>query len=201
MASLSFATGIVVVSRFTKAKVSCGKPRSVVVRAAKELQVDLKEAKGDILPSGEWTENFSLLNYEDLSKHYEPSLFKPQAQPNTILAEVMSKILYIAFPDQALEEVDRHFAEISGLPVVDDDYKCIGVLSKKDRSKASNMKSKVKEFMSSPAITLSAEKTVSDAAVLMLKNKIHRIPVVNDQMQVVGMVTRTDIFQALEGGA
>lgn len=51
----------------------------------------------------------------------------------------MSKVLYIAFPDQALEEVDRHFAEISGLPVVDDDYKCIGVLSKKDRSKASNV--------------------------------------------------------------
>lgn len=26
----------------------------------------------------------------------------------------------------------------------------------------------------------------ADAAVLMLKNKIHRIPVVNDQMQVIG---------------
>jgi signal-transduction protein with cAMP-binding, CBS, and nucleotidyltransferase domain len=26
----------------------------------------------------------------------------------------------------------------------------------------------------------------ADAAVLMLKNKIHRIPVVNDQQQVVG---------------
>lgn len=79
---------------------------------------------------------------------------------------------------------------------------------------------KVKDVMSSPAITLSAEKTVSgtfhsktleacwlskisqsinfdfmltvnrlidaDAAVLMLKNKVHRIPVVNDQQQVVG---------------
>jgi CBS domain-containing protein len=54
--------------------------------------------------------------------------------------------------------------------------------------------------MTSPAITLSAEKTVSDAAVLMLKNKIHRIPIVNESNQVVGMVTRTDIFTALEGG-
>lgn len=62
-----------------------------------------------------------------------------QAQPDTILAEVMSKILYIAFPNQALEEVDRHFAEISGIPVVDDDHRCVGVLSRKDRSKASDV--------------------------------------------------------------
>lgn len=53
----------------------------LVVRAGKEVQVDLKEAgvvRGDILPSGEWAENFSLLNYEDLTKHYEPALFKPE---------------------------------------------------------------------------------------------------------------------------
>lgn len=64
-----------------------------------------------------------------------------QAQPDTILAEVMSKLMYIAFPDQSLEEVDCHFAEISGLPVVDTDHRCVGVLSKTDRSKASDVSS------------------------------------------------------------
>lgn len=54
--------------------------RSLVVRAAEGVDVDIKEgaAKGDVLPSGEWAENFSLLNYEDLSKHYETNLFKPE---------------------------------------------------------------------------------------------------------------------------
>ena len=48
----------------------------------------------------------------------------------------MSKTIATAFPDQSLQEVDHHFANISGLPVVDkEDYKCIGVYSKKDRSK------------------------------------------------------------------
>lgn len=37
-----------------------------------------------------------------------------------------------------------------------------------------------------------------DAACLMLKHKIHRIPVVDKNAQVIGMVTRTDIFTALE---
>lgn len=48
------------------------------MRAAEGVDVGAKEGKGDIFPSGEWAENFSLLNYEDLSKHYEPVLFKPE---------------------------------------------------------------------------------------------------------------------------
>jgi predicted transcriptional regulator len=39
---------------------------------------------------------------------------------------------------------------------------------------------------------------IADAAVLMLKNKIHRIPIVNESNQLVGIVTRTDIFTAME---
>jgi hypothetical protein len=57
------------------------------VRAAKEVGVDVKEAgvSGDILPSGEWPENFSLLNYEDLTKHYEPVLFKSEVHVVDVL--------------------------------------------------------------------------------------------------------------------
>jgi len=40
--------------------------------------------------------------------------------------------------------------------------------------------------MTSPAITLSSDKTVMDAAVLMLKKKIHRLPIVNQDKQVIG---------------
>jgi len=50
--------------------------RLVAVRAAKEVNV----REGDILPSGEWPESFSMLNYEDLTKHYEPDLFKPEVR-------------------------------------------------------------------------------------------------------------------------
>jgi len=59
--------------------------RLAVVRASGDnVEVQVKEVEevetieelADILPSGEWPENFSLLNFEDLSKHYEPILFK-----------------------------------------------------------------------------------------------------------------------------
>lgn len=59
-----------------------------------------------------------------------------QAQPSTHLADVMSKTITTAFPEQTLEEIDHHFSVISGVPVIDSDHKCIGVLSKKDRGKA-----------------------------------------------------------------
>ncbi|MCO5602655.1 hypothetical protein L7F22_056790 [Adiantum nelumboides] len=160
-----------------------------------------RQFEGEIL-SGEWPENFSMLNFEDLCKHYEPNIFKEEAQPQMLLATVMSKKIFTATSDQLLEEVDHLFQNISGLPVINKDLKCIGVLSKKDRGKASKgLNSTVGEVMTSPAISLSVDKTVNDAAVLMLKNKIHRIPVVNEANQVVGIVTRTDIFKALEGEA
>jgi hypothetical protein len=44
----------------------------------------------------------------------------------------MSRIIATAFPYQLLEDVHHHFTDISGLPVIDHEYKCVGVLSKKD---------------------------------------------------------------------
>jgi predicted transcriptional regulator len=153
-----------------------------------------------LLPSKEWAQSFSLLNYEDLCQYYEPLVLHEHIQPSTFVANVMTEIRYSARPEQLLEDINHYFDEVSGVPVVDNDFKCVGVLSKKDGSKAANaMKSRVSEVMSTPAITIFADKTVSDAAVLMLKNKIHRIPIVNNSNQVIGMVTRTDIFTALEG--
>ncbi|KAJ4968686.1 hypothetical protein NE237_015387 [Protea cynaroides] len=153
----------------------------------------------EIIP-GEWPENFSLLNYDDLRAYLEPEIFKDKMDPSTLLGEVMSTLIRTATVDQTLEEIDHHFEIVSGLPVIDDQFRCIGVVSKKDKQRASlGLKSKVAEVMSSPAITSLPNKTILDAAALMLKEKIHRIPIVNEEGQVVGMVTRTDIFRALEG--
>lgn len=54
--------------------------RGVVVVKATGEGVETTEAKvaGDVLPSAEWPENFSLLNFEDLISHYEPALFKAE---------------------------------------------------------------------------------------------------------------------------
>ncbi|MQL71313.1 hypothetical protein Taro_003610 [Colocasia esculenta] len=170
--------------------------RTVPARSTTDDRVELGENPEGII-SGEWPENFSLLSYDDLRAYLEPQILKDQ--PSALLGDVMSTKVRAATADQTLEEIDHHFEFVSGLPVIDDELRCIGVISKKDKAKAPHgLKSKVREAMSSPAITLTPDKTVMDAAVLMLKKKIYRIPVLNEERQVIGIVTRTDIFQALE---
>ncbi|KAF3322179.1 CBS domain-containing protein [Carex littledalei] len=152
--------------------------------------------------SGEWTENFSLLSYNDLLAYLESQIKTTnKTSPTSKLGDVMSRPVQVARVDQRLEEIDRHFKVISGLPVVDADGKCIGVISKKDKAKAPNgLESTVGEVMSSPAITLSHKKTVLDAAVLMLKMKIHRLPILNDQQKIVGPLSSLGFLRKLGFG-
>ncbi|XP_020517921.1 uncharacterized protein LOC18426033 [Amborella trichopoda] len=200
--SISLSRSTVSLSRpalFTRRRVSSVRRGSLNLVRASGDRVDLDENPEGIL-SGEWPENFSLLSYEDLRAYLEPKIFKEKMKPSALLGDVMSTAIHSATVDQTLEEIEHHFEYVSGLPVVDGDFKCIGILSKRDKARATNgMKSTVGEVMSSPPITMLHDRRVLDAAALMLKEKIHRIPVVEENGQVVGMVTRTDIFQALEG--
>jgi len=51
----------------------------------------------------------------------------------------------------------------------------------------------VREIMSTPLITIGADKLVGDAAAMMVKHRVRRLPVVENQM-VIGIVTVRDIL-------
>lgn len=55
----------------------------------------------------------------------------------------------------------------------------------------------VSEIMSTPAITINYNKNISDAANLMDEHDIKRIPVVDDDEIMIGIITRGDIVKAL----
>ncbi|KAH7691979.1 IMP dehydrogenase protein [Dioscorea alata] len=176
------------------------KSSKMTLRASTEdLRLEIDENPEGII-SGEWEGNFSILTYSDLKAYLESQTIPDhKITPTAVLGEVMSSPIRTATVDQSLEEIEHHFEFVSGLPVVDGDVRCVGVVSRKDFSRASHgLKSKVGEVMSSPAITLSPDKTVLDAAALMLKMKVHRIPIVNKKGQTIGIVARSDIFPALE---
>jgi acetoin utilization protein AcuB len=56
---------------------------------------------------------------------------------------------------------------------------------------------KVKELMSKEVIYVRPDETIEFAAVLMLENKISGLPVINDQKNLIGVITETDVFKAL----
>jgi signal-transduction protein with cAMP-binding, CBS, and nucleotidyltransferase domain len=52
----------------------------------------------------------------------------------------------------------------------------------------------VNDVMSTPLITVSADKTVRDAAAMMVKHRVRRLPVVDDGDKVIGIVTVRDLL-------
>lgn len=117
--------------------------------------------------------------------------------------------------------------KIGGLPIVDEEDKVIGVLSETDliyqdkeiktpaflpllggfilfgsirKFEKQLMKMsayKVSQIMTTPAITISEEKDIKEAVQIMIEKNINRIPVVNNEQKLVGIVTRSDILKNL----
>uniref|UniRef100_A0ACD6AKR3 Uncharacterized protein n=1 Tax=Avena sativa TaxID=4498 RepID=A0ACD6AKR3_AVESA len=150
----------------------------------------------DAIISGEWPDNFSLVSYDDF-RAYLQSQQQQDAQAGdqrvALLREAMSTPVLMVTAEQTLEEVQGHFQVVSGLPVVDSARRCVGVVVKSDWARASHgSKTKIAQVMTSPAITLSCDKTVTDAAALMLKKKIHRLPIVNQDNQVIEATLAVD---------
>ncbi|KAL6591505.1 hypothetical protein ACP70R_028029 [Stipagrostis hirtigluma subsp. patula] len=164
------------------------------------LRLELDENPEAII-SRVWPENVSLLSYDDLRAYLESQQHTVCVgnQQVALLGEAMSAPVLVATSEQTLEEVECHFEAVSGLPVVDSSLRCVGVVVKSDRARASHgSKTKIAEVMSTPAITLSSDRTVMDAAALMLRKKIHRLPIVNQDNQVIGIITRADVLRELE---
>ena len=53
---------------------------------------------------------------------------------------------------------------------------------------------RVNEIMSTPLITVSADKTAGDAAKMMVKHKVRRLPIVDEHHKVIGIVTVRDLL-------
>ena len=162
--------------------------------------VDLSESSidEDAIASGEWPANWSLASFEDVGEFYTQQFLSEKAKPETSLKDAMSTATFMAKPEQPLAELDAAFQVVTGVPVVNKRGECVGVVSKKDLAKGG---SKVSEVMTAPAKCIRDTKLVADAAVMMLKYKVHRLPVIDSSNKVVGIVTRTDIFEAMEANS
>jgi CBS domain-containing protein len=112
---------------------------------------------------------------------------------------------------------------ISGLPVVDEDDKVIGVISETDlllrqaqtpdpyepkkrfrfagltpgaRRQAAKARARTAgQLMSEPPITAHADDTIVEAARTMAQHHIERLPVLDEEQRLVGIVTRRDLLQ------
>ncbi|MCX5126935.1 CBS domain-containing protein [Streptomyces sp. NBC_00347] len=125
--------------------------------------------------------------------------------------EVVSVVTSTSFKDVA-KLLAQH--DISGLPVLDEEDRVLGVVSESDligrkaaepplMSEASDGRESflsetpftAGEVMSAPAVTVHAEETAAGAARLMARRGVERLPVVDDEDRLVGIVTRRDLLR------
>jgi|Deesub1362A_J573_1020465.scaffolds.fasta_scaffold12339_4 CBS domain-containing protein len=139
--------------------------------------------------------------------------------------DIMTKMVHSVKPEEKVGKAVYYICRynIAGLPVVDEKGKVVGVISEKDILKemypgyeefyssplsamdfeemeqnyreVNNLKAK--DVMTSPAITVTPETPVLKAGSLMILKKIRRLPVVDDEGKLTGIISQGDIHRAV----
>jgi CBS domain-containing protein len=110
------------------------------------------------------------------------------------------------------------------LPVIDSDNHCVGIITQSDLSNRANMPLRLgllsslssrkreewlsscealrcEEIMSRPPALIKADAKLADAIRIMNKEGRKRLPVIDDQARVVGILSRIDILRAIAASA
>ena len=87
--------------------------------------------------------------------------------------------------------------KIGGIPVVDDGGKLIGIVTNRDLRFQKEMKRPVREVMTDRNIITTTRKTdLSRAAEILQKYKIEKLPVVDEDNTLIGLITYKDITKS-----
>ena len=104
-------------------------------------------------------------------------------------------------PDVTVEEADERcgYYKISGFPVVDDKNKLIGIITNRDIKYREDTKTLVKDMMTprERLITALVGTTLEQAKTLLLQHRIEKLPIVDEQNHLVGLVTIKDIEKTM----
>ncbi len=87
--------------------------------------------------------------------------------------------------------------KIGGIPVVTEDNYLVGIVTNRDLRFERNMKRPISEVMTSSNLVTTTESTdLERAAQILQKHKIEKLPVVNTDNKLIGLVTYKDITKA-----
>jgi IMP dehydrogenase len=104
-------------------------------------------------------------------------------------------------PGATLGEAEALMNEfkISGVPIVDQHNKLLGILTNRDTRFEKDMGKPVEDIMTKvPLITAHKGISLDDAADIMHQNKIEKLPIVDEEGHLQGLVTIKDIKKRIE---
>jgi IMP dehydrogenase len=101
-------------------------------------------------------------------------------------------------PEQKISEVLEVMEQyrISGVPIVADGRKLVGIITNRDLRFETNLDQKVAEVMTKENLVTASEGiTLEESKVLLHKNRIEKLLVVNDKGDLLGLITIKDIMK------
>ena len=159
---------------------------------------------------------------DDLLKVYRIALRHAQQRLHFPVSDVMTKSVVTASRDMDVHEAARLLSEhrISGMPVVDAGRRVVGVISEADILFLAGIGAehrfrdilkrllgephherrtgeKVEDVMSLPPVTALPSDEVRRVAAVLDERRIKRLPVVDGDGKLVGIISRGDIVRAL----
>lgn len=167
-----------------------------------------------------------LITVEDVHIYQYSSTLR-EGLPDVKVEDIMTRDVSTVHPEATLAEVVEKLLDkpYTALPVVDSAGRLVGIISDTDLLERGDMEvsislkratdpelarslihrlrqnaRKVSDVMTPEAVTISPQASLSDAARLMGKRNLKRLPVVEADKQLVGMLSRFDILTALAAG-
>ena len=161
---------------------------------------------------------------EDLKKIYELALrhARERLASQIPVRDVMTTTVVTVKKETDLHEAARLLSDhrISGMPVVDNENRVVGVVSEADILTLAGMKkehtfkdilrniigepipahtggNRVQDVMSMPALITSADEDIRKVAIILDERRIKRLPVVDNQGKLIGIISRGDIVKAI----
>jgi CBS domain-containing membrane protein len=178
-----------------------------------DLQAALKEMK-----------TYMDITEDDLKRIYTIALrhAEQRVARQIFVRDVMTKNVIKVKEDADINEVANLLSEnrISGLPVVDGQDRVIGMITEADVLAMAGMKKgptfkdiirhllgeplsghkegkRLRDVMTKPAITTGPEADIREIALTLDEKRIKRLPVVDEQGRLIGVISRADIVRVI----
>jgi len=95
----------------------------------------------------------------------------------------------------ALEMMSEY--HIGGIPVVDKDNKLVGIVTNRDLRFQTDLDRKIDEVMTKDNLVVTHQQAdLESASKILLEHKIEKLPVVDDENRLIGLITYKDITKA-----
>ena len=108
---------------------------------------------------------------------------------------VISNPIFLGKDNYVYEAEDMmHKFRISGIPICDDNHKLIGIITNRDMRFMENFNVRISEVMTKDnLITAPVGTTLAEAQEILRHHKIEKLPIVDDNYKLCGLITIKDI--------